>query len=140
MATFKDRIASSEVDRRVDEFHARINAMYGDLDENICVYPKEDGQKIFPHLCSVVFVTRQMQRSDVAELRNVVYFSAIKMIKIVRPPEFIVGQLVKFLLLLYICIAHSTTVKLLQLASSLLIKEDQKLLKVKLDLLSPASP
>ncbi|XP_076443910.1 leucine-rich repeat serine/threonine-protein kinase 1-like [Babylonia areolata] len=94
-ATFRDRIPAAEVNGRVLQFHRDVSTMYGEKGErSMGLYPKEDEQKIYPHLCSVVFVTRQMLKQDVVELRRAVYSSALSLVKFVRPLEFIVGQLV----------------------------------------------
>ncbi|XP_070204815.1 leucine-rich repeat serine/threonine-protein kinase 1-like isoform X2 [Littorina saxatilis] len=93
VATFKDRILSTEVEGKVQQFHMDINNLYGDLEGDVGVYPKEDGQKMFPHLCSVVFVTRHMLKQDVSNLRKTVYMSSLRLVKVVHPIKFTVGQL-----------------------------------------------
>ncbi|KAL8598085.1 hypothetical protein ACOMHN_030371 [Nucella lapillus] len=93
VATFRDRLPAGEVEGRVRQFHRDLNTLYGDGEADVGLYPKEDGQRIFPHLWGVAFLTGQMLRPDVAALRKAVYHSALSLIKTVRPIEFVVGQL-----------------------------------------------
>ena len=96
VATFQDRIPSTEVEKKVHQFHTDINRLYGDKEENVGEYPKEDMQKIMPQLCGVVFMTRHMHKKDILDLKNMVYTSALKLVKVVYPAKFVVGQLVRF--------------------------------------------
>ena len=96
VATFQDRIPSTEVEKKVHQFHTDINHLYGDKEENVGEYPKEDMQKIMPQLRGVVFMTRRMHKKDILDLKSMVYTSALKLVKVVNPAKFVVGQLVRF--------------------------------------------
>ena len=99
VATFRDRIPSAEVEKKVHQFHTNVNQIYRDREDNVGQYPKEDEQKIVPYLCGVVFITRRMHKQDVFELRSMVYTSALRLFKVVHTAKFVVGQLVRDLLL-----------------------------------------
>lgn len=104
MATFQDRIPSAEVGKKVHQLHADINRLYGEMDENVGKYPKEDIQKIMPQLCGVVFMTRHMHKKDILDLKRMLYTSALKMVKVVYPAKFVVGQLVRLVVFVVVVV------------------------------------